>query len=248
VSFLQPPEQTEAIPPQAAPAGTYTPDGRWYWNGQQWQPVVAPGPAWGRPYWPLEARAAAATALFVAGCAGTVLLTLARILTAAAPNADSPLLVVSGVAGLVGLFPYVVGWLGAVIAVPIWTHLAYRNLPALGAQGLRWTPGWAAWCWFIPAANLLIPFLIVHELGVHSGPDPRPPWWVWLWLPAWLVPPPLLVLVFALALAGLGGGLVVAVANVLFNADLVAIAILLVLIIHTIARRQAARYAQLQAV
>ena len=74
VSYQPPPDPYQSAAPRpAAPAGQYSPDGRWYWNGQQWIPVTIPGPPWARPYGPPEGRAAAAVALVAMATAGSVL-------------------------------------------------------------------------------------------------------------------------------------------------------------------------------
>ncbi len=39
----------------------------------------------------------------------------------------------------------------------MWFHRVYRNLPALGAAGLKYTPGWAVGFWFIPFLNFVRP-------------------------------------------------------------------------------------------
>ena len=60
--------------------------------------------------------------------------------------------------------------IGGAIAWPIWQHRAQANLRALGAQDLRFSPGWAAGWWFIPFANILMPFLTMRELSKASHP------------------------------------------------------------------------------
>ncbi len=52
-----------------------------------------------------------------------------------------------------------------------WIHRAHRNLPALGADGLKFTPGWSVGWWFIPVANLWKPFQAVQEVWWGSDPD-----------------------------------------------------------------------------
>jgi Domain of unknown function (DUF4328) len=86
---------------------------------------------------------------------------------------------------LAGLVAFSLALAGGAISVPIWMHRAYRNLPALGVERLRWSPAWAAGAWFIPFANLVIPYLVVRELRSRSGGQPQPPspglWWAtWL--------------------------------------------------------------------
>jgi hypothetical protein len=91
------------------------------------------------------------------------------------------------VAGLVvlvlGVIVFLAGLIGAAIAVPMWMHRAFRNLPALGEQGLRWSPAWAAGGWFIPFANFVIPYRVTRELWSSSGdgqPLPQRYWAAWI--------------------------------------------------------------------
>lgn len=46
----------------------------------------------------------------------------------------------------------------------LWMRRAYHNLHQAGTVGLRYTEGWAVAGWFIPFANLFIPFRIVKEI------------------------------------------------------------------------------------
>lgn len=57
------------------------------------------------------------------------------------------------------------------IAWCIWQHRAQRNLRDLGRTGLRITPGWAVGWWFVPVANLFMPFVGVGELWKASAPE-----------------------------------------------------------------------------
>ena len=83
----------------------------------------------------------------------------------------------------------------AAIAWLLWQHRAHRNLGALGATELQYTPGWAVAWWFVPFAWFVMPYRTVRELWKasdpqHAGeaawkqvPTPRllPLWWgVWL--------------------------------------------------------------------
>jgi hypothetical protein len=75
-----------------------------------------------------------------------------------------------------------------------WQYRAQSNLRALGAENLRYTPGWAVGWWFIPIANFAIPYLTVRELVKASNPAagaidwaaPRTPVIIPLWWGAWL--------------------------------------------------------------
>src|SRR5215469_1123026 len=51
----------------------------------------------------------------------------------------------------------------------VWALRCTRNLPVLGVAGQTWSPGWAACGWFVPLANLAVPFAVVRELWTASG-------------------------------------------------------------------------------
>ncbi len=72
-----------------------------------------------------------------------------------------------------------------------WSHRAYRNLDALGAQGLQYSAGWAAGAWFVPVLNLFRPYQIMRELHAASDPEQAPPasftWLSGVWWALWLV-------------------------------------------------------------
>lgn len=69
---------------------------------------------------------------------------------------------------------------------------ANRNARALGATGLKFTPGWCIGWFFIPIANLFKPYQGVKEIWQASGPgnrlwetNPVSPvvgWWWFFWL------------------------------------------------------------------
>jgi len=52
----------------------------------------------------------------------------------------------------------------------IWQHRATSNLWAWGLRDLRITPGWSIAWWFIPIADLWMPFVAVRELDRRSRP------------------------------------------------------------------------------
>jgi hypothetical protein len=64
--------------------------------------------------------------------------------------------------------------LGVRIAIAVcflvWIHRAYRNLPALGAQLMRFTPGWAVGWWFVPIAVMWRGYQVTRELWILSQP------------------------------------------------------------------------------
>jgi hypothetical protein len=62
--------------------------------------------------------------------------------------------------------------LACMVAYLTWLYRAYSNLPALGnsRNALRYSPGWAIGSWFIPLANVFIPYQIVKETWEKSDP------------------------------------------------------------------------------
>jgi hypothetical protein len=62
------------------------------------------------------------------------------------------------------------------IAWLLWQHRAHENLRALGVGGLSYSPGWAVGWWFIPIANLVLPYLVMLELWRASEPKGTPGW------------------------------------------------------------------------
>jgi hypothetical protein len=247
MSYQPPPQQPSSGAP-GAPA-QYSPDGRWYWDGQQWLAVAAPGPVWAHPYAPLESRATSAVTFVAIATAAQAVLFVGWGVTLAAAGAapGSAMQIAGALVLLVGVIVLLVGFMGSAVAVPMWMHRAYRNLPALGAQALRWSPRWAAGGWFIPFANFVIPFLVMRELWHHSGGMPEPPgprpWWA-----AFIASGALAYASTVATRSGLAGGSAIASAISLVSTVGYAIAgILLILLLRRITRRQQARYAQLQA-
>ena len=50
----------------------------------------------------------------------------------------------------------------------VWQHHATANLWSRGLPGLRFTPGWVVGWWFVPFANLVLPYLAMRELDRRS--------------------------------------------------------------------------------
>jgi hypothetical protein len=51
-----------------------------------------------------------------------------------------------------------------------WVHRTYRNLPALGATELKYSPGWAVAYYFIPVLSLFRPLQVMRETWRASHP------------------------------------------------------------------------------
>lgn len=60
----------------------------------------------------------------------------------------------------------------------LFVYASNKNARALGAQGMRFTPGWAVGWFYVPLANLYFPWAVMKELYLVSDPDrlpnPRP--------------------------------------------------------------------------
>ena len=68
-----------------------------------------------------------------------------------------------------------VAYIANVVVFCMWIHRAYSNLPALGnpRQGLEYSPRWAVGGFFIPLANLVIPYKVTREIWAKSDPAIR---------------------------------------------------------------------------
>ena len=189
-----------------------------------------------RPYVSPDARAAAAIALVGASAAGFAVLVAQGLLgpPVTIPARDLAARVAILAVGLGTLAAYG-GFLGAAIALPMWTHRCCRNLPALGMRG-HLTPAWSAWSWLIPVANLVLPAIALRDLW--SAPSARG--WRWLlvaWWAAWLV---------AIALWTASTVLPTRVAVLLiplYEAVLAVAGLLLALVVLVVTRQQDARAA-----
>jgi len=92
---------------------------------------------------------------------------------------------------LLGLLIYVT----TVVFFCIWLYRAYSNLRAFRHPGtLEYSPGWAVGSFFIPFANLVIPYRAVKELWQKSGPreeallyEPGTPALFPIWWTFWLL-------------------------------------------------------------
>ena len=76
-----------------------------------------------------------------------------------------------------GAFPQAVSTIGGFVAIAtivvwmIWQHHATANLWARGFQSLQITPGWSVGWWFVPFANLVMPYVAVREVDRRSRTD-----------------------------------------------------------------------------
>jgi hypothetical protein len=61
--------------------------------------------------------------------------------------------------------------LAAAVAILLWIRRSHRNLQALGNSKLKYSPGWAVTCWFVPILNLVCPCQVMIE--IWKGSDLR---------------------------------------------------------------------------
>ena len=73
--------------------------------------------------------------------------------------------------GIVGLLQ---SGLGVVTAITFlkWVYRAYKNVQGFGAEGLRFSPGWAIGYYFIPILSLIRPVQVMSEIW-RASYDPR---------------------------------------------------------------------------
>lgn len=90
---------------------------------------------------------------------------------------------------VIGAF-YFLSYLLVVITFLVWVYRASKNLAALGFApwfSHRWAVGW----WFVPIANLFMPYQVMKELWRCSNPkvldEGQRPRWLPIWWAGWLI-------------------------------------------------------------
>ena len=78
------------------------------------------------------------------------------------------------------------------IILLIWTFFSNSNLRALGAKGLRFTPGWSVGWFLFPFCNLYKPFQVIKEIWKASKKPENwesvnIPLFIQLWWALWLI-------------------------------------------------------------
>jgi hypothetical protein len=105
------------------------------------------------------------------------------------PDGTTPLTTTVGVLVSVATGLYLVTgvyWL-------LWTYRVYDNLRVVGSRETTMTPGWAVGWWFIPIANLWMPYRVMREINARSeisneyellngSPIGIVEWWALFWL------------------------------------------------------------------
>lgn len=65
---------------------------------------------------------------------------------------------------------YFIAIIVAAVFFLMWLNRAVKNLEPLGVREYKYTSGWAVGWWFIPFANLVMPFMVVRDLWKASVP------------------------------------------------------------------------------
>ena len=73
-------------------------------------------------------------------------------------------------------FIYFAAFIVTAIAFCLWIHRSHRNLPALGARDLKYSPAWAVGGFFVPILSLYRPYQVTKEIWKASDPDVGPDW------------------------------------------------------------------------
>jgi len=75
------------------------------------------------------------------------------------------------VQGVVGMLQAGLDFVTGVVFLK-WVYRAYRNIQGFGAEGLRFSPGWAVGYYFVPILNLVRPVQVMSEIWRVSQ-DPQ---------------------------------------------------------------------------
>ena len=89
---------------------------------------------------------------------------------------------------------YALSFIAAAIAFLLWIRRASENLAPLGADGQRFSPGWAVGAWFVPIIWLFRPYQVMAEIWRGSRPENSDGWTdfpasrlLGFWWAGWLV-------------------------------------------------------------
>jgi hypothetical protein len=133
------------------------------------------------PFVSAHGRSLVVVGLFVAYIVVTVMATVVNLMRLATPDMviandaeQGPLMLTEILQFLVAL-PTLLVYLALIVAFLVWLHRVAKNVPALGnaKSRIEYTPGWAVGSFFIPFANLYMPYRGVKEIWVKSDPAVR---------------------------------------------------------------------------
>jgi hypothetical protein len=67
-------------------------------------------------------------------------------------------------------FVWLIIYIASAVTFLMWMYRAHKNLSALGATSLRFTPGWAVGWFFVPIMYLFRPYQVTSEIWKASEP------------------------------------------------------------------------------
>ena len=147
---------------------------------EQVQPPTGLTASW--PFVSAHTRALVVIGLFVAyivvtlgSLASNILVFFTNpVILAAEEDVNERLTLYELLQGLAGIGTLLV-FVALAVAFLMWLHRASKNLPALGnpPQRIEFTPGWAVGWFFIPFANIVMPYKAVREVWEKSEPSIR---------------------------------------------------------------------------
>lgn len=144
-------------------------------------------------------------------------------------------------------------WLVTAVLFLAWLHRAREALTALGVGGLRFSPGWTVGAFLVPGLNLVWAPQAVHEVWTASDPGPGTgariwpevlgpwivAWWALVVLAALVDPLPRRLDPHALGEVTMGRATLLLVGGQLVE---IAAAVLAIVVVRAIGRRQEARF------
>jgi hypothetical protein len=144
-------------------------------------------------YTPLRTRARLAAIAIALSCAMSFVVDV-TLLRASGADLEADTALALGLVG--GGLATIVVALFAAVAYCVWLYAAAKNTRSLGEGFLQASPGWCVGSFFVPFANLYLPYRAVREIFEASDParfgagaSPKRPgeWILRLWWGAWIV-------------------------------------------------------------
>jgi Domain of unknown function (DUF4328) len=136
-------------------------------------------------------------------------------------------------------------FVATVVFFLMWLYRSYKNLPAFGVTSTSYSPGWAIGSFFVPFANLVIPYRAVKELWQNSVAGKTfsfasgsPPSWFPLWWGFWLASNIASNIYFRLSMSGTASREAIAIVDIASEALSIIAALLAIMVIGEIDRRQ----------
>jgi Domain of unknown function (DUF4328) len=187
--------------PPGPQVGTVSPDGYWRWDGTRWMPTIAAAPVGPvSPTLPIAPPRPFRSPRLFADLATTFLVIIVVLNVVDIINSGIDLGAYGGRLGAVSESTHMlwtlarntivaVSWIfvafpGSVVMSSLWLYRAYANLEPLGHPG-RTSPALALGWFFIPIANVWMPYRVVKEIWDNTLATPSrglvATWWAsWL--------------------------------------------------------------------